>query len=120
MKIVKVSNWTDGWIFATLLVPKEHSRDNLRTGLLFPTMANECLSQLTKQSETRHTFPLIVRNSVTQKYDSSSLSPLADLRGTRAEILECSGHFSILGTYSHPDITFVVSILNTVIHFGAA
>ena len=65
MKIVKVSNWTDGRIFATLLVPKEHSRDNLRTGLLFPTMANECLSQLTKQSETRHTFPLIVRNSVT-------------------------------------------------------
>ena len=54
----------DGF-FATLLVPKEHSRDNLRTGLLFPTMANECLSQLTKQSETRHTFPLIVRNSVT-------------------------------------------------------
>ena len=33
MKIVKVPNWTDGRIFATLLVPKEHSRDNLRTGL---------------------------------------------------------------------------------------
>ena len=65
MKIVKVPNCTDGRIFATLLVPKEHSRDNLRTGLLFPTMSNECLSQLTKQSETRHTFPLIVRNSVT-------------------------------------------------------
>ena len=38
MKIVKVPNWTDGRIFATLLVPKEHSRDNLRTGLLFPTV----------------------------------------------------------------------------------